>query len=198
MKNLTRNQKIIIGVVGGIVLLCCIGGGVLWWAGSTLVNQVAQGFNQDPAQAREVGQSIASYTAPSGYTEKFSMELLGIKMVAIGPEGTGNGTIMMLMTFPAGSGGSTEQMQEQMSQAFSQQTGQGGFEFTTSEERTVTIRGQEVAFVIRDGSNSNGDQMRQGIAAFDGDGGNIVMFMAMGEPTSWDEAAIEEFLASIK
>ena len=198
MSNLTRNQKIIIGVVGGILLLCCIGGGILWWAGSTLFNQVAQGFNQDPAQAQEVGQSIAAYTAPEGYTEKFSMELFGVKMVALGPEGSTDGTIMMLMQFPAGSEGNTEQMQEQMSQAFSQQTGQGGFQFTTSEERTVTIRGQEVTLVIREGSNNSGDQMRQAVAAFEGDDGNVVMFMAMGDPNQWDEAAIEDFLASIK
>lgn len=198
MGNLTRNQKIIIGVVGGILLLCCIGGGLLWWAGSTLFNQVAQGFNQDPAKSQEVGQSIATYTAPDGYTEAFSMELLGVKMVALGPAGGGNGTILMLMTFPANMEGNSEQMQEQMSQAFSQQTGQSGFEFTTTEERAVTIRGQEVNLVIRDGTNSSGASMRQAVAAFEGSNGNVVMFMAMSEPTQWDDAAIESFLSSIK
>lgn len=196
MNNLTRNQKIIIGVVGGILLLCCIGGGVAWWAGSSLVNQVSQGFNSDPAKAQEVGQSIAAYTTPDGYTEQFSMELLGVKMVALAPDGSG--PILMLMQFPEAMAGNTEQMQEQMSQAFSQQTGQSGFEFTTVEERDVVVGGQEVKLVVREGSNNDGDTMRQAFATFESDDGNVVMFMAMGEPGSWDDEVIDDFLASIK
>jgi hypothetical protein len=68
---------------------------------------------------------------------------------------------------------------------------------TVSLERPVTLRGQEVTLIVSEGVNSENVSYRQITAAFEGKSGPaLLMFSETVE--DWDQAAVDEFLASIR
>ncbi|MBI5878642.1 MAG: hypothetical protein HZB53_13415 [Chloroflexi bacterium] len=188
---MSRNAKIALVVVGCLSLMC-----VLLCAAALLVGGRAAGqvFSTDPEQAREVGRQIADYTAPPGYAERMSMNVLASKWVMIGPAAGHSGLIFMLMQ---ASGMRREQMEAQMRQSLQAQLGTGGDPQTLVETRNVLIKGKPVALSIYEGSARGGNRLRQAFAGFDGKSG-ATLLMVTGVMDEWDDAVVEQFIASIK
>jgi hypothetical protein len=68
---------------------------------------------------------------------------------------------------------------------------------TVVEKRTITIRGQETAVVISEGTNGDGEAYRQATAAFQGKGGPALLVIS--EPNNrWDAARLDQLIASIQ
>jgi hypothetical protein len=65
------------------------------------------------------------------------------------------------------------------------------------EERPITIRDQSTTLSIYEGTDNNGNMVRQAFTSFTGENG-IVMFMAAGDTESFDQAAVDQFLESIR
>jgi hypothetical protein len=197
---MSRGVKITLIVVAVLLVLCCAGGAAVFLIGGPILGRaVSRTFVQDPAQAAKTGHEIVDYTLPPGYREMFAMNMVGIKMVAIAPqEQSGNAMVLMLMQFPAGSNLSQEDMERQMQQAWSQQGQRGSVQMQVVGTQKVTIRGQTVTLTISEGSSGTSSAtMRQAVGVFAGNNG-LVMLMAMGDKYRWDQAALDEFLASIR
>src|SRR5512135_1606608 len=101
---MSRNMKIVLGVVAGLLLLGCLGVMAMGFLGARMFSGA-----MDPAKAGQVAAQIADYHLPQGYREVMGLDLMGAKTVVIGPEGmltTGQagglpaGTIFVLVQLP--------------------------------------------------------------------------------------------------
>ena len=70
-------------------------------------------------------------------------------------------------------------------------------DITVIENRPATIRGQDVTLIVSEGLNSANVPYRQVTAAFEGKGGPTLLVFSE-TVGAWDQAAVDEFIASIR
>jgi hypothetical protein len=68
---------------------------------------------------------------------------------------------------------------------------------TVVENRTATVRDQEVAVVVSEGVSSENISYRQITVGFQGKGGPALLVLSE-TVEGWDQAAVDTFLASIQ
>jgi hypothetical protein len=193
---MSRGVKIALVVIGIVLVLCCIGGVATYFI---TARAVGQAFTTDSKQAAKIGHEIVDYTLPSGYQEQGGIKMVGIKMVIIAEHRTsqsGDRMALTLMQFPAGLNLSQEDMERQMSQTLAQQGQRGSEPLQVVGTQKVTVKGQPVTLTISEASGSEGVH-RQATGVFPGKDG-LVMLMAFGTKADWDQATLDQFLASIK
>lgn len=192
--NVSRNAKIALLVIGALAVICLGICGI----GIVVLPRVAGNLiSQKPADAKKVGAEIADYTFPEGYTELMGMNFLVYKMVMIAPAGQGSlrdGMGFMLMGTNM-TGISQAEMERQMQQSFQQQYGSPGSRMTVVGQESVTIRGQDVNLTITE--SDGGTKARQALGTFQGKNG-LVVVMAIGSASNWDDALLRQFLGSIQ
>jgi hypothetical protein len=192
---MSRGLRVTLILVAIALFLCCVGGLGVTLLGTRLAGRA---FITAPQRVHLVGSQIADYTVPSGYEEMFAMNLMGIKLVAIGPVApTDHFMTLMLMQFPSGLELSREEMERQVQQALSRQIGLGSADMKAVGHQETTIRGETVDLTIREGTSGSGDQLRQITGLFQGDGGPA-MVIVTGDEVAWDQAIVDRFIASIK
>ena len=191
---MTKNQKIMIGV-GAAVLFCLCACGVAYFAFRSLGQQL--GHAGDPAYVSNVADKIAKYDIPPGYSEQMAIDLGLYRTVSLVATEDSTKPMIMLMGYNQSMGVDNQQMQEQLQRSFEQQTGTPGMTWTTVDERKMTIRGQDVNVIIREGQINGGFTLRQLVAVFEGENGTVLI-MIQGEAAGWDDDLINEFLASIQ
>lgn len=194
---MSRNTKIILGIIAGLVVICmCVavlGFFALRQAGDLAMQ--AMDVSEDPQEVGSIAQGIVDYDLPAGYSEQFGMSFFGFDMVAFGT-GNSNDPVIMLMQFPEEAGLSQVQMEAQMEEAIQRQMGRREFDLPVVDQRTTTIQDQEVTLTVREGTDSEGQSLRQITGLFDGQSG-VVMLMIMGPTQNWDSNAIDSFIASL-
>jgi hypothetical protein len=192
------NKWLWIGLGGALVFcLCAVGVAVFLFA--RVGQKVKEGMKTDPVSAAKAAHEIADYELPPGYQEQMAMDLYIYSMVVIGSDTTNSSAIeikpmIMLAQFQAGA--DPEQMKQQIRQSFEQQAGRRGFTMKIVETKTMTIRGAETDVLIYEGTDDNGDTMRQLITTFPGKDGTA-MLMIMGSPQNWDQEEFDAFIESI-
>jgi hypothetical protein len=193
--SMSRNTKIVVGIIGGILGVCCLIVVVAALVLPRMVGNFAEGFD-NPAEAAEVAESIVDYDLPAGYEEQGAMNFLGFRMAFIA--GPSEQSMIMLAEFPAGLAGDEEQMQQQMRDAFANRTGAQNvsLEFVGSEE--VTINGAEATLGTYEGTDDAGNNVRQILGVFEAKSGSPGMLMIFGDQDNWDEGGISRFLNSLE
>jgi hypothetical protein len=158
--------------------------------------QVKEGVKTDPESASRAAHEIADYELPDGYQERMAMDIMFYSFVMIGPESYNvDKPIIMLAQFQAGV--DQEQMEQQLRQSFEQQSGNRGMDMRLVEVKKATIRGDETEIAIYEGTDGNGNTMRQLITSFPGKGGTA-MLMITGDAQEWDQDIIDDFIESIR
>lgn len=192
---MSRGLRITLIVVAVALFLCCVAGLGITLLGTRLIGRA---FITNPDRVQAIGREIADYDVPPGYEQVFGMNMIGVKMVAIGPA-TSNShfTMIMLMQFPAGMEMSQAEMERQLEQALARQTGLGRADMTVVGQEEVVIRGESVTMTVREGTTDDGVPMRQVTGLFPGKGGPALL-MVMGEATGWDQPMLDRFIASIR
>ncbi|WP_420632140.1 hypothetical protein [Candidatus Leptofilum sp.] len=192
---MSRNTKIVVGIIAGILGVCCIIAIVAALVLPGVFEDFAEGF-EDPEAGAELAGSIVDYDLPPGYEEIGAMNLFVMEVAMI--SGTDQRTAIMLAEFSDVFTGSEEDMQQQMRDAFATQTGgqNVNLEFVGSED--VTINGQEVALGTYEGIDEQGNSIRQIIGVFETKSGNSGMLMIFGPRDNWDERGINQFLDSLE
>lgn len=189
---MNRKTVIIILIVVGVLCLCAVIAGVI------LVTQtgrlVSQTVSSDAGDVKNNAAAITDYTLPSGYTETFGMSLLGVTMA--GFSSADQQQMLMLFQTPTTEGMDPDQLAEQMRQMSESQTGQIS-NLQQVDSVPVTIRGQETTMNVYEGTSKEGTSIREVMAVFEGKGGTA-FFMAVGPQSSWDQAAIDQFIASLR
>jgi hypothetical protein len=188
-----NNRWIWIGVGGAFLFcLCAVAAAVLLF--TNVQRQFEQGMKTDPASAAKAAREIADYELPPGYQEESALDFFIYTMVMISDPATPGKPLITLAQFQAGV--DKEQMEQQLRQAAEQQGGQRGFTMTVVETKTMTIRGVETEVIIYEGTDQDGDVMRQLITTFPSKDGTA-MLMIVGNAQSWDQEEIDTFLESI-
>ena len=192
---MSRNTKIVVGIIGGIVGLCCLIGIIAALVLPRMFEDFAEGFD-DPAAGAEVAQSIVGYDLPAGYQEQGTMNLLVMQMALItGPD---EDTVIMLAEFSDFFTGNEEDMQQQMQDAFANQTGSqnANLEFVSSEETTINDAAATLA--TYEGTDGQGNEVRQVIGVFESKDGSPAMLMIFGDLNNWDDSGINQFIDSLE
>ncbi len=192
---MSRNTKIVVGIIGGILGVCCLIAIVAALVLPRMFQNFAEGID-DPAEAAEVAESIVDYDLPSGFEEQGAMNFLGFRMAFI--SGRDDQTMIMLAEFPASLAGDEEQMQQQMRDAFANRTGSQNvsLEYVGSED--VTINGSETTLGTYEGTDGQGNNVRQIIGVFETKSGSPGMLMIFGNQDNWNEGGISRFLDSLE
>src|SRR5262249_47955807 len=124
---------------GGVILIVVVGLGTV---GYILYRNVA---NSDPAGAELVATEILPIEIPSGFKGRFSMNMLGMKMAALGSGETRSRdqSVILLMKMPGGKA-NQEAMRKRMLENFERQggSGLGSAQFRANE--TFHFRGADI------------------------------------------------------
>ena len=195
----TNKNKWIWIALGATVLFCCgavlVAGLVFWQAGKKL----QEGMKTDPEAVAEAAHQIVDYDLPEGYQEQMAMEIMFYSFVIIAPQnssGVSNGPIFMLAQFQSGMV-NQEQMEQQLRQSFEQQGGNRGLNMELVKVEEKTIRGEETQVATYEGTDDNGNVLRQLITSFSGKDGTA-MLMIMGPAELWDQELVDAFIESIR
>ena len=195
---MSRNMKIILGIVGGIVVCCSLSIIV----GIVVLPRVAtnffeESFIEDPEQAASVMEEIIDYELPAGYVEEGGMSFFGIDMVFASAPTVGEGVIM-IMSFPEALASDEEEMQSQMEQAFRRQMGRQDMHLVYKGTEDAVINGESAVLSIYEGTDENGVDVRQMTGIFQTKGSAPGMLMIFGTLDSWEEQGFEDFIASME
>jgi hypothetical protein len=189
---MSRKTIIIILAVVGVLCLCAVIVGII--AIGQVGNLISRTVSLDPTKASETARSITDYTLPKGYKESFSMSLMGMAMAGFSSQD--ESTYIWLFQAPASANLNQDQMEQQMKQLGSQQTGQS-YNLQKIGTQPATIRGQSTELSIYEGTSNKGTDVREVIGVFEGKNGPAIL-MVVGPKNSWDEAAINSFISSMR
>ena len=190
-----KNKWIWIGL-GAALLFCCCAALVAFFVVRQAGQKLQEGMKTDPESASQAAHEIVDYDLPPGYQEQMSMDVMIYSFVMIGPESmTTGGPLIMLAQFETGV--DQQQMEQQIRQAFEQQAGNRGQDMKLVEVKKKTIRGEETDIAIFEGTDQNGNNLRQLITSFPGKGGTV-MLMIMGDALTWDQGMVDDFIESIR
>jgi len=193
-----NNKWIWIGL-GAALLFCACAALVAFLVFRQAGQKIREGVKTDPeAAAKAAHEIVDAYELPAGYREQMAMDIVLYSVVVIAPEAgrAGNAPLIMLAQFSQ-IGTNRQQMEQQIRQAFEQQSGNRGLDMKLVEVKKMTIRGEEVQVTIFEGTDKNGYVLRQLLTSFPGKNGTA-MLMIMGSPSAWDEEAFDDFLKSIR
>ncbi|MBK8905555.1 MAG: hypothetical protein IPM53_30515 [Anaerolineaceae bacterium] len=192
---MSRNTKIVVGIIAGILGVCCI----IAIVAALVLPRMFQNFAEsvdDPAAAADVASSIVDYDLPAGYDEQGAMNFFGFRMAFItGPD---ENSMIMLAEFPASLAGEEEQMQQQMRDAFANQTGTQNMQLELVGSEEVTINGADATLATYEGTDGQGNNVRQILGVFETKGGSPGMLMIFGDQDNWDEDGVSRFLDSLE
>lgn len=145
--------------------------------------------------AGEKATQIAEFDVPAGFAPDFGMDVGGTVMVGYSQPNTNSH--FFLIQAPESSGLSQEQLEQSLRDALASSAGSEAVETSDVEEIPVTIRGEEVTATIGSGSGNGGTVVRVLTVPFTGDGGPALLLYQTAE-ADWDQAAVDEFLASFR
>ena len=193
--DVSRGMRVALIIIAIALFLCCVAGLGVTLLGTRLAGRA---LITNPDRVQTVGSQIADYDVPPGYEQMFAMNMMGIKLVAIGPSSVTRDLMMiMLMQFPPGIEVSQQEMERQVEQALARQTGLNSADMVSVGQEETTIKGETVSLTVREGITNRGDRMRQITGLFKGKGGPAIL-MVMGEVETWDQAMVDNFFASIR
>ena len=138
---------------------------------------------------------IADYNVPAGFGDPYSVHLLAFSLV--GYTGDDKYSHIYLCQFPKYLSLNQAEIERQFGEATYSKWSDRPARMAVVDQRTVTIRGQEVTLVVSEGTNSEGSAYREVNALFQGKGGQAIVNLS-APIQSWDDAVVDQFLASIQ
>lgn len=192
---MNRTIKIILGLAASILVLCLIlsAAGLLLFRSTR--NALTGISSQTEAATRaEIAGQIADYELPTGYGSVFAAHLAGYNLV--GYTGSDEHSHIYLAQADSSTGITMEEIQRRILEA-ARADETRMVETQIVDTVAATIRGQEVDLVVSEGLNHEGDVFRQISGLFEGRGGPAVVIVS-GPAATWDQAGVDEFIASIR
>ena len=146
----------------------------------------------DSQHVTKLASKIADFDQPVSYTPEFSAEMAGYTFVSYkGSKGPSH--LYLIQSENQADGDELERMLTQLAPGSSDPNTR----MTVIENRTVTVRGQEVAVVVSEGTNSENVAYRQATVGFQGKGGPALLVFSESVEL-WDQEALDAFLQSIQ
>jgi len=192
---MSRNTKIALGILTGLLVICmCLGAGALL-ALRNFGKAITQTIKANPTDIAQIANGMAKFDTPPGYMVN-AMSILGIDMLVITPAYPGK-PIFMMMQYPADRNFDSDQFQKQIEQSVGQQYFGRGMTFRNLGQTAAYFRGQRVNLIIMEGTTSTGKTILEEMGAFQGNNGPVFLSI-MAERATWDQATVDTFLHSIR
>jgi len=188
---MTENRKKAIAILGSLFILCTCCGGLTFWVGSLF----SQAVTTDPIKIRHIGQEIADYTLPAGYSEILGIDFMNTKTVTIAAAPAAD-TLIFLMQVPEAQGVSEAEVEQQL-QTILQRFNIQPVDFTQERVETRMVNDQTVEVAFNQGSDQSGQTFKQ-MTAFLRSRKGKVFLMAQGSEAGWDQAGLDSLLESLR
>ena len=172
MKQLTSFRRLIVSTIILAMLAAC----------STVE------ATNDSQHVAELVSKIADFDLPLGYAPEFSAEMLGYTLAAYkGPSDPSH--LFLIQSDNEADGSELEKMLKELAPGSSDPS----THLTVIENRTATVRDQEVNVVLSEGLNSENVTYRQVTVGFQGKGGPALLVFS-DSVESWNQGPIDAFL----
>lgn len=192
---MSRNAKIILGVIGGLVACCCI----LALAVTVLLprfgSQLVEDFVVIEGDAGDVATSVVDYTLPTGMQEEMAMNILGMKTAVF--SSSDDQSLIILMQFPRALAGNEGEMQRQMEDTLREQFGTDDHRMEVVGSEEVTINGQPATLTTSESVDLE-VTVRQVVGTFEGKDGSPAMVVVVGQVDRWQQDGLDRFLESLQ
>lgn len=198
-----KNTKIVLGIIAGVITLCvCIcasGWIVLNISGKVLQETIFQDTSEEAAVA---AKEIIDYKLPLGYQEQMAMNMGFMQMITIADFQSADmenaRPLIMIASISSDIEVDEEEMRLQIQLSIQRSSNRQGYDMKLVEEQEVTVREQQVNLMIYEGTDENGNPMKQIVSGlFDGKNSKVMLFI-MGQESNWNQEEIDAFIASIK
>ena len=155
-----------------------------------------------PEEAAATAKKIIDYKLPAGYQEQMAMNMGFMQMITIADTqstDTENARpIIMIASMSSDIEADEEELRLQIQLSMQRSSNRQGYEMKLVEEQEVTIRGQQVNFMIYEGVDENSNPIKQIVSGlFEGKNSKVMLFI-MGQESNWNQEEIDAFIASIK
>lgn len=200
---MSKNKKVIVGVIAGAIALCiciCVGG----WIALKISGKVLQEtmVKDTPEEAAATAKEIIDYELPLGYQEEMAMNMGFMQMVAIMDSQSADvknaRPQIIIASMSPNIEADEEEIRLQIQLSMQKSSNRQGYDVKLVEEQEVTIRGQQVNLMIYEGTDESGSPIKQIVSGlFDGKKSKVMLFI-MGQESSWNQEEIDLFISSIK
>lgn len=181
----------IVAVLASVCLCAAVGAFIFLRSTNSIIQNTIQ---SDPQEVANVSASIAEYTLPDGFEAGYATEMAGFSMVS--HTGSDGHSHIYFFQLPAGVHMDPAEIERQFQQSARNQNPDWSAATQVVEEIPATINGEEVTLVVSEGVNSDGGAYRTVSSMFQGRGGQTMVVFER-PVDSWDQAEVDDFLASI-
>lgn len=189
-----RWRRVIVLIVGGVLLCSLSCAAVIFFAPSIRKATRGLAWNTDPVVAAQVAHTMVDYDLPPGCQELKSMEVMGEVTVIIGCPDAADLQIALQRTAIDVAG---TEWQTEMEDVWAEEVGDYTYQTQRVGTQLSTIRGTDVTFSVREGTNENKQPVRMIMGLFPGQGGDVLLII-VGRSDIWDETLVENFFQSIR
>jgi len=189
---MSEGRKRLLALLGSLFIVCTCCGGFAFWFGSIFSRAVVT----EPAEVQKIGAEIVSYTLPDGYSEIVGVDFMQTKTIGVANDDFSSDMIIFLMQVPESPGLSeaeTERQLRQMLRRFNMQP----LELESDRVETRLINDREAELVYTKGTDPQGQVFKQVSMFFSGRSGKLFL-MAQGSEAVWDQAALDQFIDSLR
>lgn len=186
-------------LLAGAVMLCGLIGLAYYTLQGPLRSALSARFwKTDPVQADEVARALLDFDLPPGYQPEKVMKLkeeASADAVILASQAHPSDMIFIGRT-PDGILANEDwrtKYEERGARAIADQL----YDTETISTTTTTIRGQPVTLRLLEGTDQNGQSVKQLACMFQGKSGEILLVIVAGQ-TTWDQAMVDHFLNSIR
>ena len=192
---MNNTLKIVLGFLLGALFTCLLVAVLAFTLFQSATRSVLSSVQADPGEAAQVGQAIADYDVPAGYSPSVATQFAHFEVV--GYDGPTGSTHLYLFQLPPSVHVDQPELERQLQSATETEGSGDVTNMQIVDEQPVTIRGQATTLVVSEGVNGQGEPIRSANAAFQGkDGQALVSFS--GPIAAWDTEVVEAFLASLR
>ena len=188
------SSKTVLVVLSTLLVLCLCAGAAAFSLLSLTGHTLAGLLNSDQWNTEAVSAEIAGYDLPEGFGDGYAAQMPGFSLV--GYTGADGHSHIYLVQADSSTGMTLEGIERQILEN-TNTTSRSPGSMTRVNVIPGTIRDQEVELVISEGTNHDGEGYRQVSGLFDGNGGPAAVIISM-PVSSWDQASVDTFLASIR
>lgn len=189
---MSRNTKIVLGVVAGLLFLACLCAGTIA-AGVALFTVRATSVSVSPERIELAAERIGGF-APAGWRSDYTVRIGELEVVGYKPE-SGDGHIIFAY-FGPDSHGNVDELITGIQKGIGGRYTWMDEDMAVVERRKVLLGEQEAEVVITEGKAS-GRTWRQAIVAYQSARGFTVA--ALGLPAAqWSEAKLDEFIFALR
>jgi hypothetical protein len=190
---MSRNTKIILGVVAGLLFLACLCAGTIA-AGVALFTVRNTGVSVSPARVEQAAVRVGGH-APAGWVTDYTVRIGEFEVVGYKPASGRNGHIIYAYFGPE-THADVDKLAADIQQWTDGRYRWNRNEMREVERRAVLLGDEEAEVVIYEGEGSSGD-WKQAMVAYQSERGFTIAML--GLPMSdWTEAQLDEFIYALK